>query len=460
MWIATQFRSRLALKSFGSRGAKTGVSVFMGGAQKAVQLIVHLVAIRYAYKSLGAEAFGLWSALTATTFLFSFADFGVANSILNPLTKAFAVDNFPAARRLLTNAQAVVLVLAALLAIGVYLLPATTLTSWLGVSSALLKSETPGAAYLACAALVVTIATSLAQKVNAARLESYETSCWQLGGSLFSVLAVWAVTRQATNVRLFVLAFLSGSVAASLLNFGHVFLIKSGRSLFDPMSLSRKAAASIAFMGLPFLLQQISAAILVQAPTIIIAATIGAQSVGFYSVAARLATIAPIVVSLVAIPLWPAYAHAIAKKDFTWVSRTNLRVASACAVFALAYGCALLLGSKFVLGHLLGKDIETARALLPLVLVGSMATCLRWPSSMLLCAGGYIRGITIAQCATAAIATIIALYYGHQHNLRAVVLSFVIAEWSLVTAQYILTYHILHSFSQMSVSAEQAVSVT
>lgn len=459
MSIATQFRSRLSLKSFGSRGAKTGVSVFMGGAQKAVQLLVHLIAIRYAYKSLGAEAFGLWSALTATTFLFSFADFGVANSILNPLTRAFAVGNFPAARRLLTNAQAVVLLLAVMLATGVYLLPASTLTSWLGVSSPLLKLETPGAAYLACAALVVTIATSLAQKVNAARLESYETSCWQLGGSLLSVLAVWVVTRQATNVRLFVLAFLSGSIAASLLNYGHVFLRKSGRSLLDPRALSRNAAASIAVMGFPFLLQQISAAVLVQAPTIIIAATIGAQSVGFYSVAARLATIAPIVVSLVAIPLWPAYAHAIAKKDFTWVSRTNFRVGIACALFALAYGCALLLGSNFVLGHLLGKDIETAQSLLPLVLAGSMATCLRWPSSMLLCAGGYIRGITVAQCATAAIATLFALYYGHQKNLHAVVLSFVISEWALVTAQYILTYHILHSFSQLTISEDQAVSV-
>jgi O-antigen/teichoic acid export membrane protein len=213
-------------------------------------------------------------------------------------------------------------------------------------------------------------------------------------------------------------------------------------------------------MGLPFLFQQISAAILVQAPTIIIAATIGAQSVGFYSVAARLATVAPIIVSLVAVPLWPAYAHAIAKSEYAWVSRTNFWVGIACALFALTYGCALMLGSNFVLSHLLGKDVETARALLPLVLAGSMATCLRWPSSMLLCAGGYIRGVTIAQCVTAVFATVLALYYGRQHDLHGLVLCFVICEWGLVTVQYALTYRILSTFSLKRIREEQAVPVT
>jgi len=74
--------------------------------------------------------------------------------------------------------------------------------------------------------------------------------------------------------------------------------------------------------GLLFLVLQVAMAVAFESDTIVLAQILGAAAVATFAVTFKLFMIGPMLLGFVLMPLWPAYADALARGDGMWVRRT------------------------------------------------------------------------------------------------------------------------------------------
>jgi O-antigen/teichoic acid export membrane protein len=78
-------------------------------------------------------------------------------------------------------------------------------------------------------------------------------------------------------------------------------------------------------LGLLFFILQVAAGLAFATDNLMLAAVLGADSVPAYAVPARLFGCISLLVAILVQPLWPAYAEAAARGDFTWIRRAFKR---------------------------------------------------------------------------------------------------------------------------------------
>ncbi len=99
-----------------TRGGRIAAAASSGAAARVLSSLLTLVSLPLAVRYLGAERFGVWATITSTVVLLNLLDLGIASTLTNHISRAYALRDKPYAARYTTNALALTCALAVIAA--------------------------------------------------------------------------------------------------------------------------------------------------------------------------------------------------------------------------------------------------------------------------------------------------------------------------------------------------------
>jgi len=287
---------------------------------RATSLLAMLVSVRLIVNHFGTERYALWATITSTVTLLVFADFGIGNGLLNAISESDGKDDQEAAISYVSTAFFVLLAVALFAAFSLWFsYPFVPWARIFNLTSPVARQEAGPAAAIFILCFLAQLPLGVVQRIQLGLQEGFITQMWSAAGNLLGLLGLLVVIRFHAGLPLLVLAVAGAPVLANLLNAATVFGVQ--RPWLRPHldHISGAAARRILHLGFLFFILQIAGAVSYQTDNLIIAQVLGATAVAQYAVPFRLFAMIPAVLSMVFVPLWPAYAEASARGDVGWV---------------------------------------------------------------------------------------------------------------------------------------------
>jgi len=344
-------------------------STVAGVGARLLGLAVSLVTIPLAIGYLGAERYGLWITISAITAMLTFADFGLGNGLMNAVANAYGRDDAAAAQRAVSSAFLILTAIAAVAITGFALLygvvPWATVTN---VSTATAAAEAGPTVLVFFLCFAVSLPLGLAQRIQYGRQEGFEVSLWSALGSLLGLAGLVVAMQLQAGLPWLVLALAGGPVVATALNWLILFSRRHPELRPHVRLATGRAALGLIKVGMLFFVLQLAVAVAYQSDVVVAARLLGPSAAAEYSVALRLFFLVPTLLSLLFVPLWPAYGEAIARGDLGWVRRTLARSTTLGVILAAVSSTFLVVAGRDVLRIWLGPVFDP-----PLMLLLGMA---------------------------------------------------------------------------------------
>ncbi len=306
-----------------SRQGRIIQAVWSGTAARLLTTAVSLLSLPLAVRYLGAERYGVWATVSTTVVWINLLDLGIANTLTNHISRAYALDDRVSAASSFTNA--LVLTLGVAGSVGAAFGVVCTRIDWVGlfnVNSDVSAAELRATVAAAIALMLLGLPCSLAGKVLAGYQELHRNSYAICAGAAASLIGLAAGIMLRVSMPVLLLISLG---CLPLANFVTLLLVVTWQK---PWLRPRLCLVSSSVMkelldsGSFFFLIQIAAAVVFSSDNLIVSHYLGASEVTPYSVTWRLVGLAAILQSLIFPALWPAYAEAHAKGDYNWIRRT------------------------------------------------------------------------------------------------------------------------------------------
>src|SRR3974390_879856 len=87
-----QFRRRMHQPFLTSRYRRIFHAVWSGAAARLLSSALTFVSLPLAVRYLGAERYGVWATITSTVVWINLLDLGIASTLTNHISRAFALD--------------------------------------------------------------------------------------------------------------------------------------------------------------------------------------------------------------------------------------------------------------------------------------------------------------------------------------------------------------------------------
>lgn len=354
-------------------------------------LIGPLITIPLALKYLGMESFGVWMTIASTVGILQFTDLGIGNGLLTAIASADGRGDRESASRCISSAfftlSAVALALLAVAAISYWWVPWAAI---FGVKSPEAAQLTGPAmlAFLVCFAL--NLPMGIVQKIQSGYQEGYHSNLWQCAASAAALCAIVLAVLAKARLPVLVVAMAGVPLVVSALNWfsllgrGRSWLLPRAR-LFDWPTAKNLLATGVAFMLISALMS-----IAYASDNLIVAHTLGAESVVQLSVPARLAAVLVAVPAMLYLPMWAANSEALVKGDVAWVFRNALHLCKLSALLTGAGAIAFVLFGPVFIHVWAGPEVEAGFVLMAGLALWSLLIAIVGPAFMVLNSAGVI----------------------------------------------------------------------
>ena len=262
-------------------------AVVSGGAARVLSSLLTLVSLPLAVRYLGAERYGVWATVASVAVWANLLDLGVATSLTNLLSQAFARQDQKQAARAFSNALAVTLVAVGIAACLFGFL--WSRVNWIAVFNAdsSLQAEVRATVLIAAVLVLAGLPFNLAGKIFAGYQELHTYNKTLAAGAAGSVvgliIGIWLRVSMPT---LFLLSFGSITLVATATLLWLVLWHKPWlRPRLELVSLSD--VLDLLSTGWSFLLIQAAAMVVFSTDNIIVSHYLGAAEVTPYSVTWR-----------------------------------------------------------------------------------------------------------------------------------------------------------------------------
>ena len=306
-----------------SRYGRIVKAVSSSAAARFLSAGLTLFSLPLAVRYLGAERYGVWATITATVVWMNLLDLGIASTLTNSISRAYALDDKTSAGRYFTNALLVTTSIAAV-AGGIFavICPHVNWMKLFNVSPNVPAAEVKATVMVASALMLLGLPCNLGGKLLAGYQELHRYNCALCAGAVVSIigLALGVVLRVSMPL-LFVMS--AGCLTlASLVNLILVVTWSKPWLLPRPGLIDSSTTKELLNSGSSFLLIQVAAVVVFSSDNVVVSHYLGAAEVTPYSVTWRVVGLAALLQSLIFPALWPAFAEAYAKKDYGWIRRT------------------------------------------------------------------------------------------------------------------------------------------
>jgi O-antigen/teichoic acid export membrane protein len=282
---------------------------------KGAILAVNAISIPIVVRYLGPLQFGIWATITTTLSLLLVLDLGIANSLTNLISEAYAKDDRELAGKYAATAfWMMVLVAAGLGLIGYVAWP---FISWdevfhVGASSHGIASRAVAVAY---GVFLCGMPAGLAAKILGAYQELRIANLFAAAGSVGSLAGVILVVRLHGGLSSLIGVSSGVMVLASGLCLLWVCLHHKPWLIPWPSNMSRTLSRRLMQSGGDFFVIQIAGLVVFNSDNLVIAHYLGPAQVTPYTVTWRLVSYAAALQTIILPALWPAYAEAFVRGD-------------------------------------------------------------------------------------------------------------------------------------------------
>ncbi|MFP5207581.1 MAG: lipopolysaccharide biosynthesis protein [Acidobacteriota bacterium] len=290
---------------------------------KGTALAVSAATIPLTVRYLGAAGYGLWITIVGATTMFFSLDIGIATTLTNLISEAYAAnDREKAADYFVTAFWIVWGIVAVLGLLGWGVWSAIDWVSLFHVEGAGLERETPAAVAAAFIVFLLALPTSLAQRVLGGYQELHKANLFTAGGSLLSLAAVVAVVTFHGSLVLLVGTYAGAAVVANAACMVWVVGFSKPWMKPWPSRIHLHLARRIFQSGFQFFAIQLAGIVVFSSDNLIISHFLSPARVTPYAVTWRLATYITAAQSLLSPSIWPAYSEAYAARHLDWIRST------------------------------------------------------------------------------------------------------------------------------------------
>lgn len=272
---------------------------------------------------LGNERYAIWVTLSSITALLAFADLGIGSGLINSVSDANGRDDRASAQKSVSNAFLMLTALALLLgAILIIIYPMVPWDHIYNVTSSLAKSEAAPVSAIFIACFLISMPLGVVQDALTGYQEVYIDNLWLIGARVSSLFGIIIAVQLDAGLVWLVAALVGLPLIVIALEFIWFFWFR--RSWLRPTlrSADPKIVWFLMRLGWMFFSLQIAGTLAYNIDNLVIAQVISPEAVTNYSIPSQLFKLSTVVISLVSLPLWPAYGEAIARHDLHWVKRT------------------------------------------------------------------------------------------------------------------------------------------
>ncbi len=381
------------LRAFKSdRASSVLKGVLSAAGSKILLSAITIVTLPIAVRYLGAERYGVWVTATTVASWIAMLDLGIAATLTNSISTAFATDDKHLAARQTTNALAITL--AVLGVLGIFAAFAWANLDWvrlLNVSPQVSPWEVKTTVAIALGLVLLAPACTLGGKVLSGYQQTHLYNLVTTGGALASVAGL--IGGVLLHFRMPML-FLCTSGALTACGVAALIWVMF---FFKPWLRPQLSYLNLAEMrcliqdGAPLFLIQIASIVVFGTDNLVVSHYLGADQVTPYSVTLRLVTYAQFLPMFLFPPLWPAYAEADARGDYRWIRRTFILTIFGSLISMLSLLAVFVLFGKTIIRLWAGSAAVPSESLLIAMSIWTLISALTGVQSCLLSAVGRAR---------------------------------------------------------------------
>lgn len=412
---------------------------------KGILIVVSILSIPIAVRYLGTESFGIWTTITTTLTMLLVLDLGVANSLTNFISEAYARNDPEHAGRYATTGLAVMTAISALLGATAWLLwPHLNWARLFHLSSA----GEAGVVSLATAAALTLFLLDLPARLSIKILGGYQevriANVFAVVGGVANLAAIVLVVHLDAGLPAMVVASSGAVVGADVLCL--LWLVGFHKPWLRPRvrHLSGPAARRMMRSGSEFFILQIAGLVAFNTDNLVIAHYLGPAQVAPYSIAWKVAGYAPLVQSLLTPALWPAYSEAFSRGDLGWVRSTFRRTTWITMGTALGFSLLFAIGGRWLIRVWTTRAVVPGETIVLLMCVWILINTFMSGTSTLLMARGETRIQARLSLLSALVNLALSIWLVRRVGSAGVILGTVLSYLGiLVVPQTILAWNVL-----------------
>jgi O-antigen/teichoic acid export membrane protein len=362
-----------------------------GGASgllaKGLNLLVSAVSVPLTFRYLGTLEYGIWITISTTVVMLSVLDIGIANTLTNFISEAYADDDQERAQHYFATAFWITIGIAGTL--GLLCAACWSRLNWAGIfhlAAPLEIEHARLAVAISVAYFLTSLPLNLANKVITGYQQVHQANYFAMMNSVFALVAiVIAIHLHGTLVHLmaaYCAAMLFGTLALNL----WLCLWAKPWLLPAPRMIRRQLVRTLFGEGVLFFVLQLTGIVVYNSDNLVITHYLGPDRVTPYSIAWKLVSSASLLHVIMIPSLWAAFSGAYHKRELGWMQETyrSMRRRTLSAVAAAAV-CWALVG-RWLIRLWAGPDAVPSGRLLWLMALYIVLNCATTNQAMLLTA--------------------------------------------------------------------------
>lgn len=309
------------------REKRIAMSAVVAALAKVINTAIPLITIKITLSYLGSELYGLWATITSFFALFAFADLGLGNGLQTELSRATGKSDIELCRRLISSAYAVLLAVSGVLIvafIGVF--PIIDWSQVMGSRTPEAVSMTGGFVLAIFLSKLLSIPTSLVQRVQNSLQEGYIASLWSCLSSILSLIIIVAFWKLNLGQMQMMWAASFVAVFVYILNTVSFFVLRQ-KALHPSIRLVNRATSQkLLTTGILFFFLSVLTSVSLSLDNYVVAKTVGISETAAYSISYKIASFIGIISVMLSTPLWAANGEALERGDYIWVKKQTARM--------------------------------------------------------------------------------------------------------------------------------------
>ncbi len=317
---------------------------------KGAVLLCSAITVPIAIRYLGTAQFGIWVTISTLLSMLLVMDLGVANSLTNYISEAYARNDRERSSTYATTAFALMVAVSVLLgALAWVAWPHLRWQTIFHLGSSAPASEVSRAVAYALVVFLVGLPAGLAAKILGGYQEVRTANLFTGIASVLNLISVIVLVRLHAGLAVLVAASSAALVGMNLVALVWVWVFHKPWLAPRPKHISRKAMRGLMHTGIEFFLLQIAGLVVFNSDSLVISHYAGPADVASYSLAWRLVGYAAVVQTLIVPALWPAFTEAFTRGDTAWVRQTFRRTLWITMSTALAFSVIFAVAGRWLI---------------------------------------------------------------------------------------------------------------
>lgn len=346
------------------RNIRILASTFFGVGSKGVSVLTGLIMVPLTLHYLGDELYGLWLVISSFVAMLYVSDFGIGLGLLNKVAELYGQDDTENVKKYISSVFIGLTIFVILGGLIVFVLWQWIPFEWMfGIRTEETVVQLRPTLAVVFLIFMINLPLTLIEPIYQGYQEGYFAKIWLSLGNITTLFAVLIGTN--LNASLPVLAFcLMGGVvivnmASGIFLFWRKPNIRPSFAAFDFEAFKTVAAQGGWFFGI-----KIMSLFAVSIPPLIISHLLGPKEVTPYQISYKLVMIAPYLMGMYYISLWPAYREAAIRNDWKWIRFTFAQATKISLLVYVVVAGGLLVGGRTLIRWWVGDTVFINTSLL------------------------------------------------------------------------------------------------